>query len=65
MVELGYSRSSYDYCVYRNKVEDGYSMIYLLLYVDDLLIAATSKFDIQKLKDLLSAWFDTKDLSVA
>ncbi|CAL1357768.1 unnamed protein product [Linum trigynum] len=64
MLELGYSRSPYDCCVYHNKVEDG-SMIYLVLYVDDMLIAARSKSDIQKLKGLLSAEFEMKDLGAA
>ncbi|CAL1399156.1 unnamed protein product [Linum trigynum] len=64
MLELGYSRSPYDCCVYHNKVEDG-SMIYLVLYVDDMLIVARSKSDIQKLKGLLSAEFEMKDLGAA
>ena len=52
MVGLCYNRSLYDCCVYHNKAKDG-SMVYLLLYVDDMLIAAKFKSDIQKLKDLL------------
>ena len=64
MIQLGYNRSPYDCCVYHNKADDG-SMIYLVLYVDDMLIAAKSKSDIQKLKDLLSAEFDMKDLGAA
>lgn len=64
MVELGYIRSPYDCCVYHNKFEDG-SMIYLLLYVDDMLIASRNRADIQKLKGLLSAEFEMKDLGAA
>lgn len=64
MIQLGYNRSPYDSCVYHNKADDG-SMIYLVLYVDDMLKAAKSKSDIQKLKDLLSAEFDMKDLGAA
>ena len=64
MIELGYNRSQYDCCVYHNKLEDG-SMIYLILYVDDMLIAARNKADIQKLKSLLSAEFEMKDLGAA
>jgi len=60
----GFKRSLYDCCVYHNKVEDG-SMIYLLLYVDDMLIAAKSMCDIQNLKILLSGEFDMKDLGAA
>jgi len=57
----GFKRSLYDCCVYHNKVEDG-SMIYLLLYVDDMLIATKCMCDIQNLKILLSGEFDMKDL---
>ncbi|CAM8924307.1 unnamed protein product [Rhodiola kirilowii] len=40
-------------------------MIYLVLYVDDMLIAAKAKSDIQKLKGFLSAEFEMKDLGAA
>uniref|UniRef100_A0A3Q7HAX8 Reverse transcriptase Ty1/copia-type domain-containing protein n=1 Tax=Solanum lycopersicum TaxID=4081 RepID=A0A3Q7HAX8_SOLLC len=43
----------------------GYSFIYVVLYVDDMLIAAKKKYDIQKLKGLLSAEFEMKDLGAA
>ena len=49
MVGHGYSRSSYDNCVYFQKTYDG-SFIYLLLYVDDMLIAARDKSLVNKLK---------------
>lgn len=64
MIQLGYNRSPYDCCVYLNKADDG-SMIYLILYVEDRLIAAKGKSDVQKLKALLSAEFDMKDLGAA
>ena len=64
MVKHGYSRSPYDCCVYHSKLEDG-SLIYLLLYVDDMLIAARDKLAIQKMKMLLSSEFDMKDLGPA
>ena len=64
MMELGYNRSSYDCCVYHNKMTYG-SFIYLVLYVDDMLIAARNKSDVQKLKELLSAEFEMKDLGAA
>ena len=56
MMALGYNRSAYDCCVYYNKSKDG-SFIYLVLYVDDMLVAAKSKGEVQKLKDLLSDEF--------
>ncbi|CAA7049382.1 unnamed protein product [Microthlaspi erraticum] len=64
MITLGYTRSPYDCCVYYNKLKDE-SYIYLILYVDDMLVAAKSMCDIQKLKGLLSAEFDMKDLGAA
>ena len=64
MTQLGYVRSPYDCCVYQNSPVSG-SRIYLVLYVDDMLIVAKNKSDIQKLKGCLSAEFDMKDLGVA
>jgi hypothetical protein len=48
MIANGFKRSLYDICVYI-KFVDG-SPIYLLLYVDDMLIATKSKIDIANLK---------------
>jgi len=64
MVGHGYSRSSYDNCVYFQKTSDG-SFIYLLLYVDDMLIAARDKSLVNKLNAQLSSEFDMKDLGPA
>jgi hypothetical protein len=63
MIANGFKRSLYDSCVYI-KFVDG-SPIYLLLYVDDMLIAAKSKIDIVNLKAQLSSEFEMKDLSAA
>ena len=62
MLLYGFKRSEYDSCVYI-KIIDG-SPIYLLLYVDDMLIAAKSIVEITTLKKLLSSEFDMKDLGV-
>ncbi|KAJ4703769.1 Retrovirus-related Pol polyprotein from transposon TNT 1-94 [Melia azedarach] len=64
MIEIGYTRSPYDCCVYYSKATNG-SLIYPVLYVDDMLIAAENKSDVQKLKDLLSVEFEMKDLGAA
>ena len=40
-------------------------LFFLLLYVDDMLIAAKSMIEVNKLKSLLSKAFDMKDLGVA
>ena len=64
MIEHGYSRSLYDSCVYYRRLEDG-SFILLMLYVDDMLIAAKNPNEVQQLKDQLSREFDMKDLGGA
>ena len=52
MLGHGYSRSMYDSCVYFWKLNDG-SFVYLLLYVDDMLIAAKDLIEIHNLKGQL------------
>lgn len=56
--------SSYDCSVYHNKLTYE-SFINLVLYVDDMLIAARNKSDVWNLNDLLNAEFEMKDLGVA
>jgi len=50
--------------VYYNKLPGG-EYIYLLLYVNDMLIASKSRSVIDKLKKYLSSEFEMKDLSEA
>ena len=64
MIQIGYKRCEYDYCVYVKSLDDG-SSIFLLLYVDDMLITAKSMSEVNKLKILLSKEFDIKDLGAA
>ncbi|KAK3041740.1 hypothetical protein RJ639_000664 [Escallonia herrerae] len=64
MVERGYTRSAYDSCVYHQRLEDG-SHMYLLLYVDDILIATKMMLDINGLKEKLKKEFEMKDFGVA
>nr|GEY32492.1 hypothetical protein [Tanacetum cinerariifolium] len=54
-------RSSYDICVYYRSYAPG-EYIYILLYVDDMLIAYKSKAEIGSTKSLLKREFDMKDL---
>ncbi|GJT57363.1 retrovirus-related pol polyprotein from transposon TNT 1-94 [Tanacetum coccineum] len=42
VISHGYDHYSYDECVYLRKFPDG-SFLYLVLYVDDMLIAAPNK----------------------
>jgi len=59
-----YTRSHYDPCEYYNKLPGG-EYIYLLLYMDDILIAFKSTSTIDKLKKDLSSEFEMKDLDEA
>ena len=61
MIRIGYKRCEYDCCVYVKSLDDG-SSIFLLHYVDDMLIATKSMSEVNKLKILLSRKFDMKDL---
>jgi hypothetical protein len=63
MLSHGFKRSKYDSCVYIKNVNG--SPIYLLLYVDDMLIAAKSTKEITTLKRLLSSEFEMEDLGAA
>jgi hypothetical protein len=57
MIGHGYSRSEYDNCVYHMQLSDGF-LVYLLLNVDDMLIAAKNLVE----KTQLSGEFEMKDL---
>jgi hypothetical protein len=63
MISNGFKKSRYDRCVYIKFVNG--SPIYLLLYVDDMLIAAKSKKEIATLMAQLSSEFEMKDLRAA
>jgi hypothetical protein len=64
MIAHGYYRSNYDHCIYLKQCPNG-SFVYLLLYVDDMLIASHDKPLIVELKAQLSHEFDMKDLGPA
>ncbi|KAH9658981.1 hypothetical protein KPL70_023688 [Citrus sinensis] len=64
MISHGYCRSRFDNCVYYKLSSSG-GGIYLLLYVDDMLIACSQKEEIKKLKVELSTEFEMKDLGAA
>ena len=52
MLKIGFVKSSYDDCVYIKR-EEGKIRAYLLLYVDDMLIAAEDLKEISALKEQL------------
>ncbi|KAE8675002.1 hypothetical protein F3Y22_tig00111708pilonHSYRG00525 [Hibiscus syriacus] len=64
MIKIGYKRCEYDCCVYVKSLDDG-SFIFLLLYVDDILITTKNMDDVICLKALLSQEFGMKDLGAA
>ncbi|KAH9767149.1 hypothetical protein KPL71_011170 [Citrus sinensis] len=57
----GFNKCSFDCCVYY-KTTKANLHIYLLLYVDDMLIACKQRDEIDALKLLFSSEFDMKDL---
>ncbi|KAH9741104.1 Integrase catalytic domain-containing protein [Citrus sinensis] len=59
-----FTRSEHDHCVYFRRLLDG-AFIYLLLYVDDMLIASKNRDEIERLKKQLASEFEMKDLGDA
>ncbi|GJY73682.1 retrotransposon protein, putative, ty1-copia subclass [Tanacetum coccineum] len=64
MLSNGFKRSFYDNCVYYRSYAPG-KYIYLLLYVDDMLIACKSKAEIGSTNSFLKKEFDMKELGEA
>ncbi|KAK9067917.1 hypothetical protein SSX86_012028 [Deinandra increscens subsp. villosa] len=60
----GFNRCSYDSCIYF-KEYDASKFVYLLLYVDDMLVACAEIDQINETKELLMAEFEMKDLGEA
>ena len=63
MLGLGFTRSKEDHCVYFKLIGD--HLIYLVFYVDDMLLIGKNKEIIQDVKTDLSSKFDMKDIGVA
>lgn len=57
---LGFTNSNADYCLYYKRCD--VSIVYLLLYVDDMIICGENLRSINKLKEDLSNEFKMKDL---
>lgn len=64
MINNGFVRCDYDSCVYLRSLGDG-THVFLLLYVDDMLIAAKEMKHIDDLKLKLHGEFEMKDLGSA
>ena len=63
MIRQGYIRCQYDNCIYFQQFGD--SFIYLLLYVNDILIASKDKSLISSLKSQFNNEFEMRDLGAA
>ena len=61
MISHDFTRSSYDSCVYLKKLKNC-SLLYLFLYVNNMLAACNTLFELENLKEFLSSDFDMKDL---
>ena len=61
MIRISYKICEYDCCVYVKSLDDD-SSIFLLLYVDDMLIVAKSMSEVNILTILFSREFYMKDL---
>ena len=64
MVSIGFLRSKFDDCIYI-KMKGNTPVAYLLLYVDDMLLAGPSMAEINKVKADLMSNFEMKDLGEA
>ena len=61
MIKNGFERSAFASCVYHRHVKEEIG-IFLLLYVDDMLIASVDRLEIVRLKELLGNEFEMKML---
>jgi len=61
LLKTDFLRSGYGSCVHILKKGEKV-ILYLILYVDDILMASSSKDDIEKLKEKLNDEFEMKDL---
>ena len=61
MCKSGFNRSEKDECCYFKKYTNSY--VFLLLYIDDILIAGSSMMEINNRKTSMSLVFEMKYLS--
>ena len=61
---MGFVKSAYDSCVYI-RTDGARAVTYLVLYVDDMLVAAASMEEINAIKEELKKEFEMKDLGEA
>ena len=59
LIQQGFERSKHDYCLFLKNKENG--KLYVLTWVDDLVIAGNSQNEIEKLKSSLESKFKMDD----
>ncbi|CAM8997858.1 unnamed protein product [Rhodiola kirilowii] len=64
MISLGFFRSKYGTSLYLKRPKSGL-ILYLLMYVDDILIISNFESEIAKIKKQLSSNFDMRDIGIA
>ena len=64
MTRIRFKRSKFDNCVYFNFISNHY-FVFLLLYVDGILIAIKKNDEIEFVKAELNSEFEMKDLGGA
>ena len=64
MLKKSYKRCNFDHCVYFKHLK-GDQYIYLLIYVDGMLITCEDKEEISKLTMALKSEFEMKNLGAA
>ena len=64
LADIGFQKSAYDNCVYI-MVKEGKTVAFLVLYVDDMLVAAATLTEVQEIKESLKNRFEMKDLGEA
>ena len=61
---IGFQKSPYDSCVYI-MMKNGKAVAFLVLYVDDMLVAAGTLDEVQSIKQSLKETFEMKDMGEA
>lgn len=64
MLKTYFQRNDFDHYVYVKNVNTK-ELVYLLLYINDMLLATKSKVEVGRIKTLLSTEFDMKKLGHA
>lgn len=64
VIKIGFKRSRYDHCIYIKHTR-ATSIIFLLLHIDDMLMASTNRVKIDEVNSLLKLECKIKDLGIA